>query len=122
VPIDDQVRRGLNALVLDDYKLQGQQWPKSLSLYYVWSIERIGVLYDLTKIGKQNLDWYHWGVDVLLPTQHPSGKWETFSYHGANDLSDTCFALLFLKRVNLAQDLTDLNLFIGITDPKQPAP
>ncbi|HYV34405.1 MAG TPA: hypothetical protein VE988_01800 [Gemmataceae bacterium] len=118
VPIDDQVRRGINALHLDSYQLQGKQWPGDLSLYFVWSVERIGVLYDLTHVGG-NQDWYKWGVGVLLPTQQNDGRWDTASYHGANAIHDTCFALLFLKRVNLAQDLTDLNLFMGITDPNQ---
>jgi hypothetical protein len=118
VPIDDQVRNGLNALRLDKYQAGDKQWPRGLSLYFVWSVERIGVLYDLTHIGA-NQDWYKWGVGLLLPTQNADGKWETGSYHGSNAIHDTCFALLFLKRVNLAQDLTDLNLFMGITDPNQ---
>ncbi len=69
-------------------------------LYFIWSVERVAVLYGLRTIG--GTDWYGWGVDILLPTQAADGKWtDTHS-----SPVDTCFALLFLKRVNVAQDLT----------------
>lgn len=73
-------------------------------LYYMWSVERVGVLYQLKDIeGKQ---WYQWGVKVLGKHQHPNGSWQSGG-PGATDIVDTCFALLFLQRANLAQDLTD---------------
>jgi hypothetical protein len=109
VPSDEQARNGLRALHLEKHR-------DNPSLYMVWSVERIGVLYGLTKIGEH--DWYQWGLNILLPSQNINGGWQTNSYHGSNALHDTCFALLFLKRVNLAQDLTDLNLFNAIIDPK----
>ncbi|HYT92295.1 MAG TPA: hypothetical protein VEL76_26510 [Gemmataceae bacterium] len=92
-------------------------------LYFLWSVERVGVLYDLTKIGDK--DWYSWGVDIILKHQRPDGSWED-RFPG---LCDTCFALLFLKQANLAKDLTDKlqrarrNLVIGAAPPpRQPAP
>jgi hypothetical protein len=89
-------------------------------LYLLWSIERVGVLCDLDTFGGQN--WYAWGSDVLLQSQKPAGSWEVA--HGA--IIDTCFALLFLKRVNVAHDLTKvLNDLGGVRDPggkeKKPA-
>jgi hypothetical protein len=104
---DDQIHKGLDALPLESGTIDYQN-----SLYFVWSVERIGVLYDLTKIAGR--DWYQWGVAMLLPTQRGNGCWETHSYIGSSATLDTCFALLFLKRANLAQDFTDLNLFQAI--------
>ncbi|MBM4072009.1 MAG: terpene cyclase/mutase family protein [Planctomycetes bacterium] len=77
--------------------------------YFLFSLERMAVVYNLKKIGDK--DWYKWGAKILVDTQHPTGNW-----YGEHGLADTCFALLFLKRANVAEDLT-FNL-MGITkDP-----
>src|SRR5262249_7646553 len=68
--------------------------------YLMWSLERVAVAYDLKTIGHK--DWYAWGAEILVASQGADGSWE--GEHGAP--VDTCFALLFLKRTNLAQDLT----------------
>jgi hypothetical protein len=69
--------------------------------YFLWSLERMAVLYDLKTIGGK--DWYRWGAEILLANQGGDGGW-----HGEFDRGgcDTCFALLFLKRTNVARDLT----------------
>jgi hypothetical protein len=71
--------------------------------YFLFSVERAAVLYDIEKIGKT--DWYAWGARELVAKQSPDGGW-----HGHYSIwnADTCFALLFLKRANVAHDLTDL--------------
>ncbi len=68
--------------------------------YFLWSLERVCVAYGLDKIGKT--DWYEWGADFLLANQALDGSWKGQFGNGP----DTCFALLFLKRANLAQDLS----------------
>ena len=68
--------------------------------YFLWSLERVGVALDLKTIGGK--DWYAWGADVLLANQAQDGSWQG-DYPAT---VDTCFALLFLKRANLASDLT----------------
>jgi hypothetical protein len=69
--------------------------------YFLWSLERAAVALDLDTIGKK--DWYGWGAEILLENQGPTGLW----YGEYGDCgADTCFALLFLKRANLARDLT----------------
>lgn len=77
-------------------------------LYYLWSLERVAVIYDAKEIGGK--DWYGWGAQFLVEKQGPEGAWR--DSHGG--IADTCFALLFLKRANVAKDLTrqigDLNL------------
>jgi hypothetical protein len=76
------------------------------NLYFLWSVERVGVLYNLPTIG--NKDWYRWGAEILVANQTPGGNWDHGGYHGATPVIDTCLALLFLKRANLAVDLTNV--------------
>jgi hypothetical protein len=69
--------------------------------YFLWSLERVAVAYDLKTIGGK--DWYGWGAEILVANQRKDGSWQgEFADYGA----DTCFALLFLRRANLARDLT----------------
>jgi hypothetical protein len=70
-------------------------------LYFLWSVERVAVLYDLKTIG--DFDWYAWGSDILLDNQKADGGWR----ERIPGIPDTCFALLFLARANLVKDLTD---------------
>jgi hypothetical protein len=74
------------------------------NLYYLWSLERVAVLYDLPTIGDK--DWYRWGAEVLVANQNLAGNWADGKYPGNSLPLDTCLALLFLKRANLVKDLT----------------
>jgi hypothetical protein len=69
--------------------------------YFLWSLERMAVVYDIKKVGER--DWYRWGADLLLDQAKANrdNLWQ-----GAYGLADTSFAILFLKRANVAQDLT----------------
>ncbi|MCS7047297.1 MAG: hypothetical protein NZO58_13140, partial [Gemmataceae bacterium] len=69
-------------------------------LYYLWSLERVAVAYDLEKIGGK--DWYAWGAPIIVAHQRDDGSWRE-AHPG---VPDTCFALLFLRRANVAADLT----------------
>jgi hypothetical protein len=113
---DDAITQGLRALgrYLDH---PGKLRKASMvGTYFLWSVERVGVLYGLKTIG--NKDWYLWGVEILLPNQREDGSWFSNGYHGSAPPLDTCMALLFLKRANLTQDLTrHLRLQMAITDP-----
>lgn len=78
--------------------------PINADLYFFWSLERVGVIYDLDAIGGVN--WYDWGSRRLLTMQGPDGQWHgkgKWEYHGA---VATSFAILFLSRANVAGDLT----------------
>jgi hypothetical protein len=79
--------------------------PPTIEMYFLWSVERVAVMYQLSKI--EGKDWYHWGLEILLAHQQQDGKWQMNRGPGNSDIVDTCFALLFLQRANLAQDLTD---------------
>ena len=76
-------------------------WDGGRVYYFLFSLERVAVAYSLETIG--NRDWYAWGADILLRRQKPDGSWAA---EFADSRADTCFALLFLRRANLAQDLT----------------
>jgi hypothetical protein len=85
------------------------------NLYLLWSLERVGVIYKLKKIG--GVDWYTWGTDLLLDgrARAADGSWQGSRYPGNTPTINTCLALLFLKRVNLAKDLTD-KLVLEVSD------
>jgi hypothetical protein len=69
--------------------------------YFVWSVERVCVIIDRQKLG--DTDWYKWGSAILVANQGADGLWQgDYAESGA----DTCFALLFLRRANLARDLS----------------
>jgi hypothetical protein len=81
----------------------GGQTAMGKSYYFLWSVERVAVALNLETIGRK--DWYNWGADVLLLSQGEDGTWSGEYKEGG---VDTCFALLFLKRSNLASDLSKL--------------
>jgi hypothetical protein len=73
--------------------------------YFLWSLERVCVALDLEKISGK--DWYTWGAEILVVNQRADGMWlGDYAQGGGEDTADTCFALLFLRRANLARDLT----------------
>lgn len=80
-------------------------------LYYLWSLERVGVVYDVKMI--RGKDWYAWASRVIVDTQKEEGHWDDSCGPGA----DTCFALLVLKRANVARDLTkDVKKLLNLKD------
>ncbi len=76
--------------------------------YFLWSLERVAMAFSLQTIAKK--DWYAWGSQILLPRQRSNGSWVGKYKRGGPgddvDSVDTCFALLFLRRSNLARDLS----------------
>jgi len=76
--------------------------PGGQEMYFLWSLERVGVVYGVEKIG--GVDWYAAGAAVLLPAQNADGSWGGKGGYGVD--VDTAFALLFLARSNPFRDLT----------------
>lgn len=68
--------------------------PDGWLYYYLYALERTGLLYDTALIGKH--DWYLDGYKVLLGAQKGDGSWD--KSHFIKPTWDTCFAILFLKR------------------------
>jgi hypothetical protein len=106
---DAAIRAGLQALStaigMPAAHIQGRPFAirrgfRDRVYYFFWSLERVAVAYDLKTIGHK--DWYAWGSEILVASQGEDGTW--LGEHGES--VDTCFALLFLRRANLAQDLT----------------
>lgn len=64
------------------------------SAYYYYSLERMGALLNITKIGDH--DWYNECADVLISKQNADGSWAMTTFDGPEN--DTCFAVLFLTR------------------------
>ena len=116
---DKKIQAGLRALARNigrpsqdptkiDFPLQ--------NLYFLWSLERVAMLYDLKAVDGK--DWYSWGAQILVHTQNSDGFFESSHYHGMSGPLNTCFALLFLKRSNLVQDLTNsLRFYTGVREP-----
>jgi hypothetical protein len=90
---------------------EGPGDPPMENLYYLWSLERVAVLYNLPTIGDK--DWYRWGTQILVANQDVEGNWSGGLYIGNSPTIDTCLALLFLKRANLVKDLTAKLPFTG---------
>lgn len=86
------------------------------NLYFLWSVERVGMLYNLKEIGGK--EWYRWGAETLVVNQQPQGHWTKGGFPGSDPVLDTCMALLFLKRVNLAKDIAK-ELPFGEKEPKR---
>ncbi|HEV3116491.1 MAG TPA: hypothetical protein VGY58_05530 [Gemmataceae bacterium] len=74
-------------------------------LYFLWALERVAMIYDLQTVGDK--DWYRWGAEMLLANIKPDGYWDVKTFGGAADeVINSCFAMLFLRQANLANDLT----------------
>ena len=82
-------------------------------IYCLWSLERLCMVCDLKTVAGH--DWYAWGADLLVADQSDDGSWPSA---GICPIPvDTCLAVLFLKRVNVAKDLTaHLKLIAPIKD------
>jgi hypothetical protein len=106
--LEMQIRAMDKAANLRGMYFDGDNWG---DLYFLWSLERMAVIYDLNKIGE--VDWHEWGTDLILEHQQADGSWsERFP-----GVPDTCFALLFLRRANLVKDLTNKLRGLGATIP-----
>ena len=80
----------------------------SATLYYPWSVERLGVLLAVDVFGKT--DWFKEGAGRMLARQFEDGSWGIGQDDGAKATykygPDTCFALLFLRQANLGSSVT----------------
>jgi hypothetical protein len=63
------------------------------TLYYLYAIERFGMLSGTEKIGRHL--WYREGAEHILKIQQKDGAWCVWD---RKPVWDTCFAILFLKR------------------------
>lgn len=87
--IDRAISRGIDWLAQRFTVDPPNQWK----LYYLYGIERLTALANLTQLGGH--DWYGEGAAHLLATQSPDGSWSNDS-SGAD--AATSFAVLFLSK------------------------
>jgi len=89
------------AVELDELELAAWRWMElnfaiehnpgrggDFHYYYLYGLERVGAFFERPTIGGR--DWYWEGARYLVAQQQGAGEW--------HDQSDTCFAVLFLKR------------------------
>jgi hypothetical protein len=115
--VDLRVLRGLAALY-QGIGLSTRKFTQRLSpedLYYLWSLERVGMLYNLPTIGDK--EWYRWGAQILVTNQNGNGSWPAPSERREKidwaippleygPIFNTSFALLFLKHSHPMKDLS----------------
>jgi len=89
--------------------------------YYLYGLERVGTISDLREFGGHK--WYKEGAEYLIRLQDPDGSWKSAApQNGLTDqVTDTCFAILFLKRATPPlQKPKDIATGVGRKD--EPAP
>jgi hypothetical protein len=112
-----QVKRGLyllgNYMKNPDNKATKYLLEKpGIFNYFLFSLERMAVVYNLKAVG--DYDWYVWGARTLVDKQNGDGSWS-----GEYGAAETSFALLFLHRANVAEDLTFMLQGIVKPPPKK---
>jgi hypothetical protein len=98
---------GKNFTVTENPKY-GETWH----YYYLYALERAGVLSDTDFFN--NNDWYQIGAKYLLGKQKKDGSWNNKS------VSDTCFAVLFLRRATKFAPPLKATISGGEDKPKEP--
>jgi len=104
---DPVAKRALEALGQELQKANRDRTAGiNTDLYFFWSLERVGVIYDIREIG--GVDWYRWGSKRLINGQSSDGEWKGMGSKGWSFEKNvgTSFAILFLSRANVAADLT----------------
>ena len=92
--------------------------------YFIWSVERLGVLLELDRFGE--IDWFDKGSTALVKSQKEDGSWANSNTNWGN-LADTSFAILFLRKANLGSDISRLlrgepaDKFQNISRPDKPS-
>ena len=111
---DLRILKGLVALY-QEVGIPRRQMKRTVPLqdyYFLWSVERVAMLYDLPTLGDK--EWYRWGAESLVTNQEPGGEWLKRATLGPKDfvivnygpVLNTAFALLFLKHSHPMKELT----------------
>lgn len=95
---DGNVLKGLDWLGKNFDVTRNPRKTSFAYLYYLYGLERVGMLYGTEKIGIH--EWYPEGANHLLATQ-TGGIWGGNDNFPKGAHLDTCFAILFLRRGTL---------------------
>ncbi len=117
--LDAKLRKRIDKALIDGlawlseyFTVQDNPTPGGASMwhyYYLYGLERTGVKVGTRWIGKN--DWYRVGGEYLLSAQEKHGGWaEAASMDKPADktesaITQTCFALLFLRRSTRAPEI-----------------
>jgi len=71
------------------------------AIYCLWTLERVCMVYGYSQFN--GIDWYTWGSKIIMSRQNQDGGWSSDAISGRN--CETAWALLFLRKSNLAADL-----------------
>ena len=98
---DAKVKKGLDWLGSHLSYTQNPGGGAMWHYYYLYGLERVGQISGMKEIGGK--DWYKGGAEWLIDNQKDDGHWEEPSakptYDAlADDVVNTCFAILFLRR------------------------
>ncbi|HVG93701.1 MAG TPA: hypothetical protein VND21_04585 [Planctomycetota bacterium] len=117
--------RGLQQSIYDGLAWLDANWssfanPKKHSenvyhIYYLYCCERAYDLLGNMRIGEHT--WFPEMAEELLRRQAENGPWNSKSTHKPEEVLDTCFALLFLRRATQGGIPSP-----SITDPSDAAP
>jgi hypothetical protein len=86
------------------FKVDGNPGTGGWHYYYLYGLERAGAMTGLVHFGQH--DWYREGAQHLLGAQQKDGGWAEVPVGGnnakfQNRTTQTCFALLFLRRATV---------------------
>lgn len=107
-------RRTMRDSIRDGIAWMTETWNATDSCYGMYSLEKVGDLGGIEKIGGH--DWYRVISDHLLSRQTSEGSWINMgNYAGQSIRVDTAFALLILKRASamLTRSATTFVIFSG---------
>lgn len=91
--VDQAIRDGC-AWLAYNFTVSGNPGSSAWHYYYLYGLERAGVLSLARQFGQHK--WYEEGVAYIVGAQSADGSWPAQGH--CSQLSNTCFALLFLKR------------------------
>jgi hypothetical protein len=77
----------------------GKHFSVNSNLYYMYGLERAGMLFGTEKFGDH--DWYLEGAKSIVRSQKDDGSWGSNANDEKNEIQ-TCFAILFLKKATRA--------------------
>jgi hypothetical protein len=92
---DQDVVEGMQWIAKHFTVTENPEYGAKWHYYYLYGLERAGMLFGTEIIGPHK--WYRTGAEYLLAQQGADGKW--------NDVVDTCFAILFLRRATRRLDV-----------------
>jgi len=88
----------------------GRGWHNGNYYYYMYGLARYAEVFGLKEIAGH--DWYAEGAEELLSRQNENGSW--------GSLEDTCFAVLFLRKVVFTAPRERAAETPGAAAPKKP--